>query len=83
MLCLSINVNSLHLKLYAKVEIPEQKLTYLNTMEYDMKLHQVKTTIVNCTDVRLKVLKILTSHIRYIWCSQHVCDANNKIQNET
>ena len=75
MLCLSINVNSLHLKLYAKVEIPEQKLTYLNTMEYDMKLHQVKTTIVNYTDVRLKELISLTPHRRYVWCSHYECDA--------
>ena len=29
-----------------------------------MKSYEVKTTIVNCTDVRIKELKILTDHRR-------------------
>ena len=44
--------------MYAKVERPEQKLTQVNTIEYDVKVHQAKKTIVICTYVRLKGLKI-------------------------
>ena len=50
--------------MYDKVEIPDRKLTQVNNIEYDMKLYQVKTTIVNCTYVQLKVFKIITSHKR-------------------
>ena len=37
--------------MYAKVEIPEQKLAYVNSIEYDVKAYQVKNSIVNCKDV--------------------------------
>ena len=40
--------------MYAKVEIPKQELTWVNTIEYDIKLYQVKKTTVNCTYIRLK-----------------------------
>ena len=50
--------------MYTKVKTPEQKLTQVNTIDFDMKLHQVKNTIVNCTDVQLKGLKIFTAHRR-------------------
>ena len=41
-------------------------MKYLNTIQYDNKLYQVKTTIVNCTDVWIKGLKIQTDHRRYL-----------------
>ena len=43
---------------------PDHKLIQVNTIYYDVKSCQVITTIVNCTQVRLEILKILTSHIR-------------------
>ena len=58
------NINNLHLKMYAKVEIPDLKLTQVNTIEYDTKSQQVKTTIINCTDAKLKGLRILTANRR-------------------
>ena len=33
-----------------------------NTMEYDVKLYQVKTSVVKCTKVRIKVLKFKRSY---------------------
>ena len=33
-----------------------------NTIEYDIKLYQVKMTVVNCTDIWIKGLKTLTAH---------------------
>ena len=57
MLCFNNNGNNLHLNMYAKVEIPERKLTQVNTIEYDMKSYRFKTAIVNFTYVRLKGLE--------------------------
>ena len=37
--------------MYAKVEIPDQKLKWVNTIEYDVKSCQVIKTIVNFTYV--------------------------------
>ena len=48
--------------MYAQFGKPERKLTSVNTIEYDMKSCQVMTTIVNCTDAQIKILKILTPH---------------------
>ena len=50
--------------MYAKVGKPKRKLTQLNTIDYEVKLCKVVTTIVNCTYVQLKIVKILTSHRR-------------------
>ena len=50
--------------MYAKVGKPKRKLTQLSSIEYNLKSCQVKTTIGNCTDVWLKMLKILTTHRR-------------------
>ena len=57
MLCFNNNGINLHLNMYAKVEIPERKLTQVNTIEYDVKSCQVILTIVNFTYVRLKGLE--------------------------
>ena len=43
--------------MYAKVEKSEQKLTWVNTIEYDVKSYQVKATIVNFTSVLLKLIE--------------------------
>ena len=50
--------------MYTKIERPEQKLTCVSTIQYDVKPCQFIMTIVNCTDVRLKILKILTANRR-------------------
>ena len=50
--------------MYNKVKRPEQKLKQVNTIKYDAKLYQVKTTIVNFTYLGLKGLKMLTAHRR-------------------
>ena len=42
--------------MYVKVKTPKWKLTEVNTIEYDMKLYQVKMTVL------IKELKIITSH---------------------
>ena len=64
MRCLTSNENSLHLKHVRQGQKPERKLTQVNTIQYDMKSHQVKMTIENCTDLRLKGLKISTTNRR-------------------
>ena len=56
------NINNLYLKNYTQAEILEQEMTQVTSKEYDEKLYQVKITIANSTDLRLKVFKILTSH---------------------
>ena len=48
--------------MYSDVKQPVRKLKWINTIEYDVKLYQVKKTIVNGIDLGLKLLKILTSH---------------------
>ena len=58
------NWNDLHLNMYAKVEGTERTLTWANTIEYDFKSFQIITNILNCTDVQIKGLKILTAHRR-------------------
>ena len=60
------NGNNLHQNMHAKAGKPERKLTYLNTIEYDVKSSQVITTIGDCMDVRLKRLKILITHRIYV-----------------
>ena len=73
MLCLTSKRNNLHLKQVNPGWNTQAEIDTGSTIEYVMKSHQVKKTIVNCTyvllkaivnctDVRLKVLKILTSH---------------------
>ena len=57
-------VNNLHLQIFANVQIPERKLTQVNNVEYDVKLFQVITTIIKCTYIKLKGLKLLTTHKR-------------------
>ena len=57
MLCLNNNGNNLNLNMYARVEIPERKLTEVNNIEYDVKSCQFIMIIVNCTDVQLKRLE--------------------------
>ena len=52
--------------MYVKAKVPEQKLTQVNTIQYYVKLYQVKITIVNFTDIPQKGSKISTSHIRYV-----------------
>ena len=60
----NININNIHLK---KVR-PGRKIKFYidigNTIYYDVKYYQVKITLVNCTYVQQKGLKILTAHIR-------------------
>ena len=66
-MCCSINNdNNLHLKIYGKVERPKQKLTQVNTIKYDLNLFKGMITIVSCTDIQIKILKILTTHRRYV-----------------
>ena len=36
----------------------------VNTIDYDVKSRQYKITVVNCTEVRLQILKVSTSHRR-------------------
>ena len=55
--------------MYAKVERPERKLTGVNTIGYDMKLLQVKITMVKFTDVQLKRFRITTTQIRDVGIS--------------
>ena len=49
MCCLSNNRNNLDLNMYAPVERPERKLTYVYTIEYDVKLYHGRTAILNGT----------------------------------
>ena len=58
--------------MHAKDEINEQKLTWVNNTEYDVKIFQVIMTIVNFTCVQLKILIILTAH------RSKVCDKTIK-----
>ena len=61
MFCLINNRNNLHLK---QVH-PGQKTWAENyTIVYDEKSCQVKTTLVNCTEVQLKGFKVSTPHRR-------------------
>ena len=48
-----------------------------NTIEYDVKLHQVKTAIVKYTKVPIKGLKFNRERKR-CWHEQLVCDAINQ-----
>ena len=48
--------------MYAKVGTPEQKLTKVSTIEYDLKSRQVMMNIVSFTDVGQRRLKILNTH---------------------
>ena len=50
-----------------------------NNIEYDAKACQVKMTIVKCTNVRLKGLR-LTSHRNDRWHGQRVHDAMKQTQ---
>ena len=50
--------------MYAKIGKPERRLTEVNTLDHDVKSCQVMRTIGNCSDIRLKILKILTTHKR-------------------
>ena len=50
--------------MYVKVGKSERELTKVNNIEQDVKSLQVIPTIANCTDVGLKILKILTAHRR-------------------
>ena len=52
----SINVNNTPKK-KAKNVRTRSEIYIGNIIEYDVKSYQVKTTIVKCTKVRLKVLK--------------------------
>ena len=45
-----------------------------NTIVYDVKSYQVKTTILKCTNVRIKGLKFNWSYKR-CWYGEQVCDA--------
>ena len=62
MCCLTSNGNNLHIKQVWKGWKNRAEIYTGNTIDYDVKPYQVKTTIVNCTGVRLKVLKKLTAH---------------------
>ena len=58
MLCLRNNRNNLHLKQVFPVQnIWEENDMGIN-IEYDVKSCQVQKSMVNCTGVQLKVLKI-------------------------
>ena len=46
-----------------------------DTIVYDVKPCQVKTTIVNFTAVQLKGLKIFNISHNICWYSQQVCDS--------
>ena len=48
-----------------------------DTIEYDLKWYQFKTTIVKCTKVHIKVLKFNLSQ-KKCWYVQQVCDAIRK-----
>ena len=52
--------------MYARVETTERKFTSVNSIEYDMKLCQIMKNILNCTDVQLKGLKIITTYRRNV-----------------
>ena len=41
---------------YALVEVSDQKIIEVNTIEYDLKYYQIDILIVNCTDVQPKLL---------------------------
>ena len=64
MLCSIDEGNNTHLNMYANDERTDQKLTQVNTIDHDVKSRQVMTTIVNCTDVQLKILRTMAAHRR-------------------
>ena len=49
-----------------------------NTIDYDMKLYQFQTTIVNSTEIFIKGLELTLSH-KICWYGQGVCDSFFKI----
>ena len=49
--------------MYSQVETPEQEMLLVNTIDYDMKLFQIKTTVVIFMYVWIKGLKFI-SHRR-------------------
>ena len=54
------NGNNLKLKTkYALVEGPDKKIIKVNALYYGMGLYQFWTTVVSCTDVKLKRLRNL------------------------
>ena len=67
LLCCSRNNGSnIHINMYANFGNLELKLTQVNTIKYDVKSYQFMTTMVKCTDVRLKIFKELTTYRRYV-----------------
>ena len=66
MWCLTSKRNNPHLKQVLPSLNNQSGIDLGNTTEYDVKSNQVKKTIVNDTDVQLKLWKIWTSHIRYV-----------------
>ena len=77
------NRNNLHLKTLLLGWNTRAEMDIGNNIEYDVKSYQAKITIVNCTNIRLEVLKMLTAHRRICWYSWHVSDANNIILRRT
>ena len=51
---------------YTPVKRPERKMKRVNTIDYYVKLFQVKTAIVNCKNLGIKLLRILFVHIRNV-----------------
>ena len=64
MCCLSSDKINLNLKQVRPVWKTRENIYMDNTIYYDVKSYQFKTTIVNCTYVQLKGLKILISDTR-------------------
>ena len=74
MCCLSNSRNNLYLKQVHPVQKTWSVKDMGNTIAYDVKSCQDKTTIVNCTEVQLKVFKEKYSENRCLYRWQ-VCDA--------
>ena len=50
--------------MFAKVEKYERKFTEVNAVDYDVKSCRSMTATLSCTDVRLKIFRILIAHKR-------------------
>ena len=80
-LYLTRKINNLHLEQVRPGWKTQSEIDIGNTIEYDLKSYQVKTTIVNFTNVQLEGLKTATAHRMVCWYSWHACDENNRILN--
>ena len=66
MFCLTNDRNNIRFKKVLPDRKTRTEIDICNTIDYDVKSYQVNKYILNCTYLRLKELKNLTTHRRYV-----------------